>query len=152
MGRIVCAAGAVSGDGVARDHWCMANPHLYISHAAELDWLTALEFGRVDDGQPAENWRAVADRVGFLHERPGGRVLGFKVLGFSELDVDRPALAEIWSGPRFDAPLLGLTDACAGEIIVAARAHFGDRPSVNRVYFQLATCASGEEALGIWLS
>jgi tetratricopeptide (TPR) repeat protein len=128
----------------------VSNPRLFINHAAEYDWLIALEFGRVDDGQPSENWTEVSEQFAFLGERPGGRVLGFKVLGVSEFDVDDPEVAEIWSGPRFDVPLLGLTDACAGEIIVAARAHFGDEPSINRVYFNAAARESGQDALNLW--
>ena len=47
-------------------------------------------------------------------------------------------------------PLLGLSEATAGEIIVAARAHFGDEPSINRVYFDAGTRMEGEEALNVW--
>jgi tetratricopeptide (TPR) repeat protein len=130
----------------------VTNPRLYLSHAAEYDWLTALEFGRVDDGQPSENWVRVSDELGFLYEESDGRVLGFKVLGFSEFDVDDPEVAEIWSGPRFDVPMLGLGDASAGEIIVAAGAFFGDTPSINRIYFNAAAGKSGEEALQLWLA
>ena len=128
----------------------MRNPRLYVSHAAEYDWLAALEFGRVDDSQPPENWAGVGEQVGFLYEKPGGRCLGFKVLRFSELDVDDPEVEEIWSGPRFDVPLLGLTDASAGEVIVATRAHFGGEPSMNRVYFNAAAGESGQDALNLW--
>jgi hypothetical protein len=31
-------------------------PKLFINHVASYDWLIALEFGRVDDAQPSENW------------------------------------------------------------------------------------------------
>ncbi len=129
----------------------MPNPRLYLSHAAELDWLAALEFGRVDDGQPSANWVEVSDQVGFLHDGgPGGRAVGFKVLRFSELDPDAPEHDRIWSGPRFDVPLVGLTGAVAGEVIVAARAFFGDEPSINRLYFNAAAGRSGEDALALW--
>jgi hypothetical protein len=36
-------------------------PRLYLNFIADLDWLIALEFGRVDDAQPPENWRGVND-------------------------------------------------------------------------------------------
>jgi tetratricopeptide (TPR) repeat protein len=126
------------------------NARLYITHDPELDWLIALEFGRVDDGQPSENWVGITDEFGFLHDGPGGPALGFKVLDFSEFDVENPEVHEIWSEPRFDVPLLGITDACAGEIIVGARAHFGDEPSTNRVLFDGAASESGEAALTLW--
>jgi hypothetical protein len=100
---------------------------LCLNHIAELDRLVALEYGRVDDSQPAESWRPVGEHVGYLHDGPGGPELGFKVLGFSQLNVESDALVEIWGAPRFDVPVLGLTGVSAGEIIVAARALFGDR-------------------------
>ncbi len=129
----------------------MPRPRLYINHIAEFDWLIALEFGRVDDGQPPKNWSGVTEQFGFLHDEPGGRVLGFKVIDFSEFDLDEDAAVEIWSGPRFDAPALGLTDASAGEIMLGTRALFADTSSVNRFYFSAAIDAEGEDALAMWL-
>ena len=125
---------------------------LYLNHIAELDRLVALEYGRVDDGQPAAGWRPVGQHVGYLHDGPGGPELGFKVLGFSRLDVESVAPAEIWGAPRFDVPVLGLTGVSAGEVIVAARALLGDRATVNRELFSTAVNASGEKTLALWLS
>jgi hypothetical protein len=42
-------------------------------------------------------------------------VVGFKVLGMSELDAEVPELDEIWIRPRFDVPLLDLESVSAGE-------------------------------------
>ena len=129
-----------------------ANPRLYINHAPELDWLIALEFGRVDDAQPPDNWRGVSDQLGFLEETPGGRCFGFKVLGFSTFDPTADEVAEIWSGPRFDVPLLGLAGVSAGEIVLATRALLGDEPTINRVYFNEAAGAGDPpEALALWI-
>ena len=36
---------------------------LYLSHDAHYDYLTALEAGRVDDGQAPEQWREVAEEL-----------------------------------------------------------------------------------------
>ena len=127
-------------------------PRLYLNHIADLDWLIALEFGRVDDAQPPDNWRGVCDSFGFLHDEPGGREVGFKVVDFSLFDPDDPEVAEIWNGPRFDAPVLGLRDATAGEIVLAARALFGEHSSINRHFFSAAIDAEGEQALGLWLA
>src|SRR3954467_919495 len=98
------------------------NPRLYISHDTGLDWLMAFEFGRVDDAQAPDCWRGVSEQFGFLHDAPGGRVVGFKVVEFSIFDPEDEDHDEIWDEPRFDAPLLALTNASAGEIVVAARA------------------------------
>lgn len=125
-------------------------PRLYLSHDTDLDWLIALEFGRVDDAQPPDCWRGVAEHFGFLHDAPGGRVVGFKIVAFSDFDPEAPGVEEIWGEPRFDVPLLGLSNAPAGEIALAARAHFRGRDSLNRVLFSAATHARGAEAVEAW--
>lgn len=130
----------------------MASPRLYLTFIAELDWLIALEFGRVDDAQPPENWRGVSEAFGFLHDGPNGAVVGFKILDFSEFDTDDPAVAEIWEAPHFDAPVLGLRQVTAGEIVLAARSLFGDQSTINRQFFSAAINADDEEALGLWLA
>lgn len=58
----------------------------------------------------------------------------------------------MWSGPRFHVPQLGLGAATVGEIVLAARALFGEEPTINRVYFSAAVNADGEDALSYWLS
>lgn len=128
-------------------------PRLYISLALEHDWLTALEFGRVDDGVPMERWGEVSDHFAYIHlgdadETPA---VGFKVLGYTHFDADDDDHAEIWEGPRFDAPQLGLSAASAGEIVAAVKATYGTkRPSYNRMLFNEAAGAEGERALELW--
>lgn len=130
----------------------MRPPRLYLNFIAESDWLIALEFGRVDDAQPPGNWRGVSESFGFLHDGPDGPELGFKILNFSKFDAEEPGVAEIWDGPTFDAPVLGLLNSNAGEIALAARSLFGNQSSVNRQFFSAATGVEGEEALGYWLA
>jgi tetratricopeptide (TPR) repeat protein len=124
---------------------------LYLNHLPDYDWLIALEFGRVDDGQPSENWRAVTDTIGFLLDRPGGREVGFKIVNLSGFDAEARDVDEVWNGPRFHVPQLGLAAATIGETVLAARALFGTEPTVNRVYFSAGVNAGGEEALADWL-
>lgn len=127
-------------------------PRLYLNHIADFDWLIALEFGLVDDAQPPENWRGVSESFGFLHREPGGPEVGFKLVDFSEFDAEAPDVAEIWGAPHFDAPVLGLRNVPAGEIVLAARALFGEDSSINRQFFSAAIAAEGEEALALWLA
>lgn len=134
------------------DQHPMTRPRLFINRDQELDWLIALEYGRVDDGQPEDNWRIVDDQVGFLHDGPGGPPLGFMVPRFSEFDVDAPEVAEIWEAPHFDVPLLGLDDVPPGEIVLATRALLGGQPTVNRRFFDAATRRQGNEAMSLWLA
>lgn len=126
-------------------------PRLYVNNITDLDWLIALEFGRVDEGQPAEAWAGVSEHFGFLFD--DDRCVGFKVLGFSDFDLEDEAHQPLWDGPRFDAPSLALSDATAGEVILAARVHFGERSSINRLYFNEAVSAvRDEDALNGWIN
>lgn len=129
----------------------MGRRKLYLNHIADYDWLIALEFGQVDDGQPSENWRGVSQSFGYLLDARDGSALGFKILDFSEFDPEDPEVSEIWDRPRFDVPLLGLADASAGEVVVAARPLLGGQSTVNRWYFSEAVGAEGEDALRLWL-
>jgi tetratricopeptide (TPR) repeat protein len=131
----------------------MSRPTLYLNQSAELDWLIALPFGLVDDGQPPGNWRGVSKSFGFLHDGPEGPALGFKVLELSQFDAEGAEVAEIWGEPRFDVPVLGLRGASAGEIVLAVRPLFGSGDSINRAYFGAAIRAEAkEEALAMWVA
>lgn len=133
----------------------MSVPRVYVSHDAEYDWLTVIEFGRVDDGQAGEKWSALSEDFGFLRDAPGGAIIGFTVLKFSEFDAEDPDVATIWDGPHFDVPVLGLTRATPGEIILAARPLLGHASTINRIYFHAAIASQGddlEQALALWLT
>src|SRR5215211_3704190 len=120
-------------------------PALYINRDPEFDWLIAIEFGRVLDGQPADHLRHVGDSFAYVREEPRGRVVGFGLAGLADFDVD--AHPDLWREPHFDAPLLGLRDVPAAAIVLAARARLADEPTTNRLFFSLATNATGEEAV-----
>lgn len=126
----------------------MSLPRLFLSHDAESDWLIALEYGRVDDGAPEDSWTPESEHFAWFSA--DGAVVGFVVLGLSRFDVDDPDVDAIWSEPRFDAPFLGLGGAPAGEIILAARAAYRGRPSMNRRFFLAAVRSKGRAALIRW--
>jgi tetratricopeptide (TPR) repeat protein len=88
---------------------------LHLRHIPELDHLTALEYGRVDEGTPDEWWRPVGRRMAYLYEGGADTAVGFKVVEESAFDVNAPEHVEIWGAPSFDAPMLGLTGASAGD-------------------------------------
>lgn len=125
-------------------------PRIYLSNLPELNWLTGVEFGRVDDGQPSDCWVALTENIGVLLDEPGGRPVGFKLLAASEFDEEAEGAQEVWDGPRFHAPQVGLEDASIGEIVIAARTFFDDQESVNRSFFSLGTSSEGEKALFNW--
>lgn len=128
----------------------MRPPHLYLSRDQDLGYLCALEFGRVPDGQPPACWLALDEHFAY-HRPPRARgPRGFHIRDLDSFDPYAPDLAEIWSEPRFDVPLLGLHAVSAGEIAIAAAAHFGSEPSINRTYFDAATNHQGEDALALW--
>lgn len=125
-------------------------PRLLVSHDRPLRLLVAVEFGRVADDQHPGHRRRVSDTFELLLAAPGGRAVGFSVSSFHEFDPDDPGLVEVWDGPRFAAPVLGLAGATAGEIALAARRHFGDRSSIDRTLAARAMSCSGPEALARW--
>jgi tetratricopeptide (TPR) repeat protein len=129
----------------------LPRPRLYLNNAADRGRFIALEYGRVDDGQPEERWTQVGEDFFWYHEPEAGRCCGFATTKpLHEFDAEDEAVAEIWDGPRFDAPTLGLSDVTAGQVIVAAKPFFGSSPSLNRIYFEEAAGASGERALELW--
>lgn len=99
------------------------------------------------EGQPPGSWDGLTEDVGLLHDGPGGPAVGFQVKRFSRVDLDE---AELFEGPRFDVPALGLTEMSVGEIALAARAFFGGHDSLNRRLFAAAVAADGLEAAHIW--
>ncbi len=123
---------------------------LFLSYDEHLDWLTLIEFGRVENAQPSDHWRGVSESFGFVLDGPDGREVGFKILGLSTFDPEDPEVEEIWSGPTFDVPVLGLKDSTAGEIVLAARPFLGGRSTVNRLYFNAAMGEEGEKAEELW--
>ena len=46
-------------------------PRIYLSNLPELNWLTGVEFGRVDDGQPSDCWVGLTENIGLLLDEPG---------------------------------------------------------------------------------
>lgn len=124
-----------------------------LNHAPKLDWLIALEFGRVDDAQPPDNWRGVSDHFGYLHDSPDGPEVGFKVIDFSQFDAEAKEVEEIWGKPLFDVPVLGLSGAPAGEVVLAARAMLGADATLNRRFFSAAAAEENPaEALRLWVA
>ncbi|MDQ3720073.1 MAG: tetratricopeptide repeat protein [Actinomycetota bacterium] len=132
----------------------MERPRLFLSRDVLCDRLSAIEFGRTDDGQPGEHWLGQSESVGFLVASPFGPVVGFVVNDFSGLDLDDEDHAAMWTGPRFDVPVLGLRDASAAEVCLAAGAYLDGEPTINRVHFHEAVEAGGErdfdKALAHW--
>lgn len=125
---------------------------LWLNRDVVLDWLIAIEYGRVDDGQPRERWRPISDNVAYLHAGPADRspAVGFRINSFSTVDLADHELEALWDEPLFDCPQLGLTQASAGEIAVSAQGPHLDRPTLNRIYFWEATKLEGHEAVGPW--
>lgn len=119
---------------------------LYLSRDAHYDYLSALESGRVDDGQAPDQWLEVAEDFHFLLDSPDGRIVGFRIDDFSEwLPLDE-AEEEIKEAGRFDAPLLVLRGAGALRIAREAAKFFGEENSINRDYFDRATeCGANDE-------
>jgi tetratricopeptide (TPR) repeat protein len=121
---------------------------LFINRDIDYDWLIALAFGRVLDGQPDDHRVALGEDAAWVLDRPGGDIVGFAIQRLSEFDPD--AVHGLWSGPRFAAPTLGLADASAGEIVVASQTWFERCSTLNRRCFDAAVGSEGVEAARTW--
>jgi tetratricopeptide (TPR) repeat protein len=113
------------------------------------DLLTALAYGRTDDGLPDEQVVALDEepRVRFVLDAPGrGPVIGFSVSEPHDVDVLGSCAPGVWDGPRFDVPALALTQATLGEIVRAVQTRY-DRgePTADALHFHRAI-ATGEDA------
>ena len=113
------------------------------------DSLTAIAFGRVDDGLPPAQCPALEEdeRIGFVLDGPGvGPVIGFRVAEPHEVDVLALASDELWSGPRFDVPTLGLVAVSVGEILLAVQGRYREEePTTDALYFHAAIAAGDED-------
>jgi len=124
---------------------------LYVSRDHEHDWLVALEFGRVLDGQPDDHFLPVDNNVAFVLDGSGGDVVGVWVDDLRDYDPAAPGSKALWRGPRFDIPLLGLRDAYAGELVLAAQASLLTESTINRCYFDMAVREEPDEAVKVKL-
>ena len=126
----------------------MSTPNLYLSYDACLDWLMCFEFGRVDDGAHPDAWQPVSESFAYLLDEPEGWVVGFKALDFVTFDAE--AEPTLWEGPRFHCPALGLRDATAGVICMAATVYL-DGSTLNRLLFGEAVREQeAEDAAARW--
>jgi tetratricopeptide (TPR) repeat protein len=123
---------------------------LFINNIPSLNRLVALEFGRVDDGHPPEHFDRLAENVWLFRDPETRKPVGFTLTSFASLDLNDTDSVVVWSGPRFDAPTLGLTDATIGEIGTVAKAVHGDEPTLNRIYFRRAASLEGQDAIDAW--
>lgn len=132
-----------------RDLGVVTRTTLYINRDVDLDWLIALEFGRVLDGQPEDRISPVSSSFAFVLDAPAGEVIGFAVGQLTAFDPeDHPVL---WEEPLlFDAPLFGLRDVPAGAIVLAAKAHLLLESTTNRLLFDAAMAATGQQAVDLW--
>ena len=127
----------------------MPRPKLFINNVPMLDRLIALEYGRVDDGvDPALMTRGENGIFVMVDEE--ANAVGVVCLSFSTVDLADPSNEDLWEGPAFDVPMLGMEKATVGEVALAVRATFGDEPTLNRIYFERAAGLEGQAAIDCW--
>ena len=125
---------------------------LHLSVNVVDEWIEGVEYGCVLDGRPVSQTVEIDPGVRLLLRSDGGPVCGFSVRGYRTTDLDG---SDLFDGPRFRVPLLGLDAASLGEIILASRTRF-QVSTADVCFFELAlTCADEdnlEAASGHWLS
>ena len=132
--------------------------HLTLDPA--LDRLTVIEFGSVWDGQPDEQMLGLEEeeRIIFLlrEGEKDGPVIGFMIDGPHGFDPEDLNAGQIWDSPRFTVPVLGLTDACVGEIVLVVQSRYAEHePTTDSFFFYMAVNAAHEDddpelAEGYW--
>lgn len=117
------------------------------SYDAGRDLLVVCEYGAVPQPALDSHVVGVTCRLSFLLRRPRGTVIGFVLDGLSEIDVDEHC-PSLWSGPRFDVPVLGLTSASVAEIVLRARCTFDGASTADVVAADAARAcaAAGDHA------
>jgi tetratricopeptide (TPR) repeat protein len=139
--RGCCQTAAVPRD-LARVDVPVTDRPLRLSIDVSHDWLVALEFGCVLDGQPEDHYIKLSDALSFIRRSPGGEVIGFSISGLSRLDTEHPVL---WEPPLLDLPELGLDAAPPGAVLAAARRAFPDLSTADVILFEAAVEAEGPE-------
>ena len=119
-----------------------------ISYDTDRDTLDVAEFGVAVDGIDPDPWQALSEDLAYLLRAKDGPAIGFQAKNFSTLDPD--CIEGVFECPRFDVPVLGLRDASAGEILLAAESFLEGENTLNRDYFGAAVSVSGEEAVSLW--
>jgi tetratricopeptide (TPR) repeat protein len=100
---------------------------LHLSLDPWWDALTLIAYGRCDDGLPPEQTPECDEdeRLEYLLAAPlEGPVIGFRLQQPWDVNPESLESDEVWDGPRFDVPVLGLTRATIGEILLAVRARY----------------------------
>ncbi len=60
-------------------------------------------------------WVGLSDNIGLLLAQPGGSPVGFQLKALSKFGEQAETADEVWHGPHFHAPQVGLEDASIGE-------------------------------------
>lgn len=121
----------------------------HLSLDAESERLTVVEFGSVWDGQPAEQILQLEgdERLQLLLRSAEGPPIGFMVHEPHRFDPYALGGPEAWRQPRFNVPLLGLSDSSMDEIVLAVQGRYGEREStLDAIWFHRAIAAAHEES------
>ena len=114
-----------------------------IGYDSDADVLTAVRFGDVIDGQLPEEVDEPAPDFYVYRRGASGPVIGFELEGVDDFvppDDDDPLIP----GVLFDAPTLGLRNASAEAVIMAAEVTLDGHSTPDVVLFDLAVAAGSE--------
>ena len=110
--------------------------------------LTVIEYGRVWDGQPEEEFLYFdgTPSLMFLLDEPDGSIVGFVLNDPHDFWPDEYECPEVWESPRFRVPVLGQGTMSVGEIVLAVQSRFGDdEPTADAAFFHMAVNAQEED-------
>ncbi len=117
---------------------------LTISHDLELDYVSALELGTVVDGRPDEEFVEIDQSCALVRRSARGPVIGFVVQEYSDYEI--PSEVPLSLEHRFEVPVLGLRKANVVEIVISARATFGQQTTADVAFFDQAVNNQGRRS------
>jgi tetratricopeptide (TPR) repeat protein len=114
---------------------------MHLTVDPEWDLIEVLAYGSVTDLIGSDRYVVlVEDHLALVLGPALDEVTGFVVRGAAKFDVlAHEDVEDIWNGPRFRVPVLGLTDASVGEILLAIGGRFAaDEPTADAMHFHAA--------------
>jgi tetratricopeptide (TPR) repeat protein len=123
-----------------------------ISYDADLDFMWALRFGEVIDGQLTDETDMPAEDFYLYRRGRSGRVIGFGVEDMYDFNLPEPE-QPLLPALRFHAPTLGVFRGTAEQVILAARTVLDGESTPDVAYFDWAVDAGDQGDLAeaeIW--
>lgn len=101
--------------------------------------VEVLAYGTTCDLLDRERYHVVDEQVAFVLDAALSEIVGFVVRDYAEFDAQAADVPELLDGPRFRVPVLGLSAATAGEVLLAIGGRFAPgEPTADALHLHAA--------------